>query len=40
MLENLKNKISSHMGKKLYGIENFELGQNFNYILGVLKTYR
>ena len=38
-LEELKNKISSEMGKHLYGIENFELGEKFNYILGVLKTY-
>lgn len=38
-LEELKNKISIEMGKDLYGIENFELGQTYNYILGVLKSY-
>ena len=38
-LEELKNKISIELGKDLHGIEGFELGQTYNYILGVLKSY-
>tara|TARA_B100000524_G_scaffold319792_1_gene199907 strand:- start:540 stop:1247 length:708 start_codon:yes stop_codon:yes gene_type:complete len=38
MLENLLNKISNSMGKNFSDIEHFEMGQNYDYILGTVTT--